>query len=274
MNIISFGGGVQSTAMAILAAQKKIEVDAFVFCDTGFEQSDVFIFMEKFTIPLIKNSGIDFYIAKTEDISPKYYADMKLPPFFLLNQDGAIGRGSAYCSGNWKTDVFKRFCSEQFGSKKFDVMLGFSTDEKHRALNMAKKNASKRILTAFQDDVFGDGIDIKQTLKILSTKRKKWNYSFPLLDFEMSRDDCQKLVIDTFKNNAPRSSCKFCPNHTQDEWNHVMTGNDREWLVNFDKTLRIKNWFLTSDCKPIDEIKFDQKNETIFTRACSGGCFI
>ena len=274
MKIISFGGGVQSTAMAILAAQGKIQADAFVFCDTGFEQSLVLDFLEKYTIPLLKISGLAFYIAKTQDVSPNYYADMKLPPFFLKNADGAVGRGSAYCSGKWKSDVFKRFCTEQFGEKNFDVMLGFSTDEKHRALNMAKKNASKRVLTAFQDDVFGDGIDLKQTLKTLSTKRKKWNYHFPLLELEMSRDDCQQLVAKTFGHTAPRSSCKFCPNHTQEEWAHVMGGNDREWLVNFDKSLRGKNWFLTSDCKPIDTIEFDQKNEIIFTRACSGGCFI
>ena len=30
MKIVSFGGGVQSTAMAVLAAQGKIEVDAFI----------------------------------------------------------------------------------------------------------------------------------------------------------------------------------------------------------------------------------------------------
>ena len=49
MKIVSFGGGVQSTAMAILAVQGKIEVDAFVFVDTGFEQSIVFDFLHTHT---------------------------------------------------------------------------------------------------------------------------------------------------------------------------------------------------------------------------------
>jgi PP-loop superfamily ATP-utilizing enzyme len=42
MNIVSFGGGVQSTALAILSVQQRINVDALVFCDTGFEQRIVF----------------------------------------------------------------------------------------------------------------------------------------------------------------------------------------------------------------------------------------
>jgi 3'-phosphoadenosine 5'-phosphosulfate sulfotransferase (PAPS reductase)/FAD synthetase len=77
MKIVSFGGGVQSTAMAILAAQGKIEVDAFVFCDTGFEQSIVFEFLEQHTKPLLEKSKIPFYKAKTEDYATKDFANFE-----------------------------------------------------------------------------------------------------------------------------------------------------------------------------------------------------
>ena len=56
MKIVSFGGGVQSTALAVLAVQNKIEVDAFVFCDTGFEQRIVFEFLDKHTKPMLGSS--------------------------------------------------------------------------------------------------------------------------------------------------------------------------------------------------------------------------
>ena len=55
---MQFWGGVQSTAMAILAAQKKIDVDAFVFCDTGFEQSIVFDFLHAFTLPIDRRAHV------------------------------------------------------------------------------------------------------------------------------------------------------------------------------------------------------------------------
>lgn len=241
MKICSFGGGVQSTAMAILAAQKKIDVDAFVFCDTGFEQSIVFDFLHTFTLPMLKSAKIPFHIAKAVDYT-SYYGNMELPPFFA-NNNGTLGRLPAYCSSKWKREVFERFCNEQFKKKSYDVLMGFSTDEIHRAARMKKS--------------------------------KKWKKIFPLLDLQMRRGDCVALVQKTFNVEPPRSSCWMCPNHTQKEWAHVMESNDRQKVIEFDKTvLAPKGYFLTAEYKRIDECNFIDENEVIFSRLCSGGCFL
>ena len=241
MKIVSFGGGVQSTAMAILAAQGKIEVDAFVFCDTGFEQSIVFDFLNAYTIPMLKDAGIPFYIAKAEQYSYQF-ADMELPPFFTLI-DGKEGRSPAFCSSLWKKRVFERFCKSQFNVKKYDVLMGFSTDEIHRAARM-KSN-------------------------------KKSNYVFPLLDLQMRRGDCIALVQREFNVEPPRSSCWMCPNHTQHEWDEVMKSNDREKVIAFDReVLAPRGYFLTSQYKRIEECDFIDEHEVMFSRLCSGGCFL
>jgi hypothetical protein len=237
MNICSFGGGVQSTAMAILAAQGKIKVDAFVFCDTGFEQTIVFDFLHAFTLPMLEKAGIAFYIAKANDYS-KYFANMDMPPFFFNE-----GRGRTFCSNHWKKDVFISFCNEKFKQKKYNVLYGFSTDEIHRAARMKPS--------------------------------KKWNKVFPLLDLQMRRSDCIALVQRTFDTEPPRSSCWMCPNHTQKEWAHVMQSQDREKVIEFDKTvLQSKGYFLTSQFKRIEECDFIDEHEVMFTRLCSGGCFL
>lgn len=241
MKIVSFGGGVQSTAMAVLAAQGKIEVDAFVFCDTGFEQSIVFDFLDQHTLPMLNIAGIPFYIAKAEQYAEKYFGDLELPPFFN-NDNGEIGRQPAFCSANWKREVFKRFCNQEFGEKTYDVLMGFSTDEQRRAVRM------------------------KST--------KKWQYKFPLLDLMINRGECVALVDRQFNAPPPRSSCYYCPNHTREEWRHVMASKDREKLIEFDAKLRPIGKFLTHDCLPIAECDFDDKNESIFSRLCSGGCFL
>lgn len=246
ITILSFGGGVQSTALAILAAQKKIHVDAIVFCDTGFEQSIVFEFLETHTKPMLDKAGIPFFIAKTEDYAATLhgestFANLELPPFFSL-QNGDIGREPAFCSSKWKADVFKRFVSKEFKNKNFLVSLGFSTDEIQRAARIKNK--------------------------------KKYVYQFPLLDLKMNRTDCMILVEKTFNAEPPRSSCYFCPNHTQVEWQEVMQSKDKQKLIEFDNGLRAKNRFLTADCKPITECDFDPKNESIFSRLCAGQCFL
>jgi len=256
--ILSFGGGVQSTALAILIAQGKIECDAIVFCDTGFEQSIVFDFLKQHTLKILEAAKIPFFIAKAEDFSgmlngESTFGNFLLPPFFHgdgKDQD-AISRQPAYCSSKWKGDTFKRFLAKQFKEKSYEVMMGFSTDEMHRAGRMKSS--------------------------------KKYQYKFPLLNLRMNRGDCVALVERTFNAPPPRSSCYFCPNHTQHEWREVMQSADREKVIELDEKIRgsLKdkmqggiNAFLTVECKPIEECDFDDKNEVIFSRLCAGGCFL
>lgn len=252
MKIVSFGGGVQSTAIAILAAQGKIEVDAFVFCDTGFEKSIVFEFLEKHTKPMLERVGIHFYTAKTEDYAPYDYSNFSLPSFYTVNTiTGDITRsGGMFCSDKWKKNVFRRFLAKQFNQKSYDVIMGFSTDEIHRAGRMKSS--------------------------------KKYNYQFPLLDLRMNRVECIRLVEKTFKQEPPRSSCIFCPNHKQLEWIDIKN-NSKDWerLINLENEIMIANQvngidkqFITVDCKPIAECDFNDKNEVIFSRLCAGGCFL
>jgi len=251
MKIVSFGGGVQSTAMAILAVQGKIEVDAFVFCDTGFEQSIVFDFLETRTKPMLEKAGIPFYTAKTEDYAAKDFGNFALPAFYTINsKNGDITRsGGMFCSDKWKKQVFRRFLMHEFNAKTYQVLMGFSTDEMHRAGR------------------------VKQT--------KKYQHRFPLLDLRMNRSECSLLVERTFNVTPPKSSCIFCPNHKQSEWIDVKSSCDWERLIEIDKAIRASNLengierqFITPDCKPIDKVDFNEKNETIFSRLCAGECFL
>ncbi len=62
MNILRFGGGVQTTALAILVAQGKVKVDAVVFADTGAEKPETYWYIEAYIKPLFKEAGIPFTI--------------------------------------------------------------------------------------------------------------------------------------------------------------------------------------------------------------------
>ena len=190
---------------------------------------------------MLDKAGIPFYIAKTENYS-KVFSDMTKPPFFI-EEEGKQGRGEAFCSGEWKTRVFRRFCNEKFNEKSYGVFYGFSTDEIHRAARMKLS--------------------------------KKWNPIFPLLDLQMRRGDCIALVNRTFNVEPPRSSCWMCPNHKQEEWQKVMQSSDREKVIEFDKSvLAPKGYFLTAEYKRITDCTFSDENEVIFSRLCAGGCFL
>lgn len=55
MNIVSFGGGTNSTAMIIGMYLHKIPIDLILFADTGGEQPHTYEFMETFNEWLVKH---------------------------------------------------------------------------------------------------------------------------------------------------------------------------------------------------------------------------
>lgn len=54
MNVVSFGGGTNSTAMIIGMYLHKIPIDLILFADTGGEQPHTYEFMETFNEWLVK----------------------------------------------------------------------------------------------------------------------------------------------------------------------------------------------------------------------------
>lgn len=50
MNIVSFGGGTNSTAMIIGMHLRKIPIDYIIFADTGAEQPHTYDFIETFNV--------------------------------------------------------------------------------------------------------------------------------------------------------------------------------------------------------------------------------
>ena len=55
MNVVSFGGGTNSTAMIIGMYLHKIPIDLILFADTGGEQPHTYEFMETFNEWLVKH---------------------------------------------------------------------------------------------------------------------------------------------------------------------------------------------------------------------------
>ena len=57
---LSFGAGVQTTAMLILIAKGEIEADAVIFADTGAEHPETYEYIENYDKPLCEKVGIPF----------------------------------------------------------------------------------------------------------------------------------------------------------------------------------------------------------------------
>lgn len=121
--ILSFGGGLQTTALAILAAKKELDVGAAIFADPGAERPQTYSYIEDYIKPLLKEAKIPFKIIPGVDITSK--SKMNIVEFYYHYRD--------------IPHLFPRQCSIIFKRRPIHavtgdipMLIGFSYDEQER----------------------------------------------------------------------------------------------------------------------------------------------
>jgi len=122
--ILSFGAGLQTTALAILVAEKKLAVDAVIFADTGCEKPETYSYMEDYTLPMLKDTGVEFITVRNEQ--PHYQGGLYEYLWWKKELPSFIYRD---CTTHFKVRVLNRY------AKRCTHLIGFSIDEAHRAKN-------------------------------------------------------------------------------------------------------------------------------------------
>lgn len=124
IRVLSFGGGVQTTALAILAAEGKVKADVAVFADTGAEKPETYWYLENYTKPLLEKAGIEFVTVRNE--RPLYQPDLYGFLWRIKEIPGIIKRR---CTDHFKLRPIKKWV----GKQEVEMMVGFSLDEAYRA---------------------------------------------------------------------------------------------------------------------------------------------
>lgn len=198
--ILSYGGGVQSNALLVLAAQGVIYVDALVFANVGAdsENPDTLRYIEEVAKPYAAAHGIRFVeVQKTRlgETDTLYQAvmrsqrDVPLPVYM-----GGGAPGNRKCTTEFKLRVIDRWCKQQHWTH-VEQGLGISWDEWHRA----------------RDGHWHDRHGKQQ----LGYWKRRW---YPLLERRLTRADCLRIVSEAGLQQPPKSSCYFCPYHRPAEW--------------------------------------------------------
>ena len=123
--ILSFGGGLQTTALAILVKQGKVQADEAVFADTGCEKPETYWYMENYTKPLFEEIGIPFTCIKNEQ--PYYQPDLY---GFLWRKEQVPNIRFRECTDHFKIRPIKKYVGGHIV-----MLIGFSWDEQRRAVN-------------------------------------------------------------------------------------------------------------------------------------------
>ncbi len=245
MRTFSYGGGVQSTAVLVLASQGKVQYDHFLFANVGedSEHPDTLVYFKDVALPFAKEQSLDLIevrklMYRTGEIETVYGRAMgnnRSIPIPIRMSNGAPGRRS--CTSDFKIRVIARWLKKNGATKEDPAVtgLGISIDEFHRARS-------------------DSGIP-HQVLE------------YPLIDLRLSRQDCINIIARAGLPVPPRSACYFCPFHSRSDW--IRLKNQRPDLfdkaVGLEKRLNEKRGNLQKDrvwmhpsCKPLDIAVGDQ----------------
>lgn len=239
----SFGGGRQSTAALVLAAQGKLDVDLFVFANVGndSENPDTLEYVEHYAKPFAAAHGIELVEVQRkfkDGRDPSLYQyvlhekrGVAIP--MRMADTGAPGRRK--CTTSWKIEVIARYLKRDCGwPSPWQQLLGIAWDESHR----------------MRDPETVDDLGY-------------WRV-YPLCDMRITTADCLQIVRDAGLPRPPKSSCWFCPFHDLSAWRRLRLTKPElfDRAVDLERTISERHvdsklargdaLYLTNRLKPLD----------------------
>jgi len=122
VNILSYGGGVNSTALLFLLIDLRLPLNEVVFADTGAELPDTYQYIKQKIYPFCENNKIKFTVVRNkESIYDWYYKHRKIPTWKTRS-----------CTDLFKIRPIRRYLKRKY-KNNIVLYIGISYDEKHRA---------------------------------------------------------------------------------------------------------------------------------------------
>jgi hypothetical protein len=180
VTVISYGGGVQSTALVVLSLSEQWRVDEIVHVDLMDAESPATReYVARFREWLQREHGRDITV-----IERNMYRDMLDNPGFTP-VPWRIADGSAMlsrqCTRQYKVQPLQRYLYDRYPGDCIRLMLGISVDEFHRM----RDSSAARI-----------------------------EHVYPLVDARLTRWQCREIIERAGLAVPSKSSCWFCPYRT------------------------------------------------------------
>lgn len=270
MRVISYGGGVQSTALLVLAAQKRIDYKTALFCNVGddSEHPDTLSYVDKVAKPFCEDNGIELVEirrTKRDGTRPTLFSDIMQAdtnnvPIPVRMTNGAPGNRS--CTVNYKIAVVSQWVRKNGATKENPAYLGMgiSLDEVHRMHNKNDKPYEHRTYPLIED-----------------------------LERPYTRGNCEQVIRDAGLPVPPKSACWFCPFLKPSNWAEMRRDHpdlfqrnvELERVINGKRQARgLSPVWLTRFNKPLD-VAIREAQEDLFGNSelddaeCDNGvCFV
>lgn len=196
LSILSYGGGVQSTALLVLAGTGRLSIDAALFANVGddSEHPATLRYVREVAIPWATAHNVTVHVldrVRRDGSVETLWRRLTKPgsrslPIPVRMPNGAPGTRS--CTADFKIRVIGKWVKQHGATavRPATVNIGISVDEIHRA-NTRRVEPYERIV-------------------------------YPLLDMGLRRIDCMRVIREAGLAVPPKSSCWFCPHHRKSVW--------------------------------------------------------
>ena len=204
--ILSYGGGINSTALLLEWVAQKRPLDLVIFADTGSEMPETYEFIDKYIEPFCKKHKIPFetvyYTASNRVEGVKqghweenervaiydYYDYLKSVPSMRMRS----------CTEKFKIEPIEKYIKAKWGDKGYPIrLIGIDAGESHRAKYITDPETGK--------------------------KEKLYEYNeYPLIDWDWDRDGCLERIEKEGWSNPGKSGCYFCPFQSRTKWTELL----------------------------------------------------
>ncbi|WP_043264730.1 phosphoadenosine phosphosulfate reductase [Streptomyces sp. CT34] len=199
LRAFSFGGGVQSVACLVLAAQGRIDFDVFLFANVGEDSEDP--------------RTIDYFRQHAAPYATAH--GIRIEELQRIRRDGST------------ETLWGRLTKE--GSRSLPIPVRMSNGApgtRSCTADFKIKVIGKRLkqLGASEDSpaVVGVGISLDEIQRANNRRSEPYEQiTYPLLDLGLRRTDCHRLIRSAGLPVPPKSACFFCPFHRPEAWREM-----------------------------------------------------
>lgn len=256
VRVISYGGGVQSTAMLVLAARGEIDYKTALFCNVGDDSENpaTLVYVREHVMPWAEAQGLDVRElhrvrrnGERETLMERIDRSERSVPIPMRMTNGAPG--NRQCTGDFKIKVIAKEIKAMGATKDnpATVALGISLDEYQRM-------RTSQIAYQVND--------------------------YPLIELRLDRNDCHNIIESAGLPVAPKSSCFFCPFKSKAQWKDLLINQpdlfeksaalERKMIERRKKMGKDPIW-MTASAKPLDEAITDDGQLDLWGGSCDIG---
>lgn len=257
---LSLGCGVQSTALLVLCEQGKVAPpDVAIFADTQDEPRWVYEHLQRLkawaSIPI----HVTTFGKLSRDIEDRHNGKKKRfasLPAFTVGDDGRAALLRRQCTREYKIDPIHQAVRR---------LLGYKPRQRNRH--------KVRCLIGISWDEYPERC---------KPSRDAWvTNEWPLVDARITREKCKEIIAAAGLPIPGKSSCVFCPFHSDGFWFELKRNHPREFAeaVRVDRMIRDmtasglkRPAFLHRSLTPLEMVNFEERTKDLFGSECDGYC--